>query len=284
MILLLLVCWVAFAVGAWRLLVVSPVPPDDVAAVGRPARRPGWRDVIEAVGERAAQVSARLGKHSKDGESDLAVLGETMATFYGEKVAGAVLGLLWIPVMRLVGVQVPLTVPASIFLALAAYFLPNIVLASKARTARQELRDGVAELAVLMSLAVSGGAGIDSAFASALAVARGRFSREVAEARVARPRETLSSSVDQVGERFGLPEATALGSALAATEFGTAVGDALDELAWSLVEDRRAESIAFGAQARTRMAMVGAGLMVPGYAALLILPGLRLALQALHGG
>jgi Flp pilus assembly protein TadB len=206
-----------------------------------------------------------------------------MAGFYGEKVAGAVLGLTWIPAMGLLGVHIPWAAPASLALGVASYFLPNAVLVQKARRGRQELRDGVAEVAVLISLAVAGGAGVDGAFASALSTAPGRFAQELAAVRAAHPREGAHRAVEEVGERFGIPEVISLAATLAATEQGTAVSDALEELAWSTVEERRAEAIASGAQARTRMAMLGAGLIVPGYAALLLLPGLRLALQALRG-
>lgn len=284
MILLLLACWVAFAVGTWKLLVAAPTASPAQDALGGPLPPPGWRGAVRMVGERAERLKVQIVGRSKDLESDLAVLGETPATFYGEKVAGAVIGLVWLPLMGLAGVHVPLVAPLSVALGLAAYFLPNVVLASKATLGRQELQDGVAELAVLMSLAVAGGAGVDGAFASAVALTPGRFSKEVAEARAAHPRDPLRAAVDEVGERFGIPEAMALGTALGATEFGTAISDALDELAWSMVEERRSQAIASGTQARTRMAMLGAGLLVPGYAALLILPGMRLALQALRGG
>ena len=62
------------------------------------------------------------------------------------------------------------------------------------------------------------------------------------------------------------------------------MSDALEELAWSLVEERRTEAIEAGVQARIRMLLVATGLMVPGYAALLILPATRLALAGLRGG
>jgi hypothetical protein len=60
------------------------------------------------------------------------------------------------------------------------------------------------------------------------------------------------------------------------------VGDALEELAWTMVEERRTEAIEAGVQAR--MLLVATGLMVPGYAALLIFPAIRLALAGLRGG
>jgi hypothetical protein len=62
------------------------------------------------------------------------------------------------------------------------------------------------------------------------------------------------------------------------------VGDALEELAWTMVEERRTEAIEAGVQARIRMLLVASGLIVPGYAALLVLPALRLALVGLRGG
>ena len=179
------------------------------------------------------------------------------------------------------GVFVSLAAPWSIALGAAGFFVPNWVLASKAKAARRELRDGVAEMAVLMALAVSAGAGVDAAFRSALEVGGGRFADEVRRARTARPRDGVTQVIDGVAEHLGVPEAATLASAIGATAHGAAVGDALDELAWTMVDDRRIEAMEAGVRAGTRMVMLTAGLMVPGYVALLAFPGVRLALTAI---
>jgi tight adherence protein C len=226
-------------------------------------------------------LRARTGLTSQAREADLAVLGKSIATFYGEKVAGGLCLLLWIPALRLLGVFVPLAAPWSVALGAAGFFVPNWVLASKAKAARQELRDGVAEMAVLMSLAVSAGAGIDAAFRSALEVGGGRFADEIRRARTAHLRDSVAQVIDGVAEALGVVEAASLASAIGATAHGAAVGDALDELAWAMVDDRRIEAIETGVRAGTRMVMLTAGLMVPGYVALLVFPGVRLALNAI---
>jgi len=181
-------------------------------------------------------------------------------------------------VMRILAVHIPLAPVWSLALGAVGFFLPARLVKAKAAAGRQELSDGVAEVAVLMSLAVSAGAGIDAAFRAALSGAPGRFASEVARARNAHPRDSLAKAIEDVAERLGLPEAASLAGAIGATEHGAAVGDALEELAWTMVEERRTEAIEAGVQARIRMLLVATGLMVPGYAALLIFPAIRLAL------
>jgi Flp pilus assembly protein TadB len=281
----LVVCWLGFAVGTWVLL-VGPTQSlaEELSALGGAARPAGWRGLVEGVGERTARLWARMGRASAVLEADLAVRGKTAGTFYGERIAGGLLLLLWVPVMRVLGVHIPLAPVWSLALGAVGFFLPARLVKSKAAEGRQELSDGVAEMAVLMSLAVSAGVGIDAAFRSAVAGAPGRFAEEVARARNAHPRDSLAKAIEDVAERLGLPEAASLAGAVGSTEHGTAVGDALEELAWTMVEERRTEAIEAGVQARIRMLLVASGLIVPGYAALFVLPALRLALAGLRGG
>lgn len=285
MIPLLILCWLGFAAGTWALIVGrTPTLAEDLSALGAAVRPTGWHGLVETVGDATARLWARMGRASGDLEADLAVRGKTSGTFYGERVAGGVLLLVWVPVMRILGVHIPLAPAWSLALAGIGFFLPARLVKAKAAAGRQELRDGVAEVAVLMSLAVSAGVGIDAAFRSAAAGAPGRFATEVARARNAHPRDSLAKAIEEVAERLGLPEAASLAGAIGATEHGAAVGDALEELAWTMVEERRTEAIEAGVQARIRMLLVATGLMVPGYAALLILPAIRLALAGLRGG
>ena len=287
MIVLLVVCWLAFSTGVWILLVGRRVPSvaEELSLLGGSLRPTGWKGLVEDVGDRTARLWARAGRRSEIVEADLAVLGKTPGQYYGEKVTGGVILLVWIPVMRLIGIHFSLTTaaPWSLALGAAGFFVPNLVAPSKAKAARQELRDGVAELAVLMSLAVSAGAGIDSAFRGAVQASPGRFARELVAARNALPRETVRRVIDDVADRLGVPEAASLASAIGGTEHGAAVGDALDELAWAMVETRRIEATQAGVRARTRGVVLATGLMVPGYMVLVAFPPVRLALKALTG-
>ena len=285
MIPLLILCWLGFAAGTWVLIVGrTPSLAEHLSALGAGVRPTGWHGLVENVGDATAALWARMGRGSDDLEADLAVRGKTSGAFYGERVAGGVLLLLWVPVMRILGVHIPLAPVWSLALGAVGFFLPARLVKAKAAAGRQELSDGVAEVAVLMSLAVSAGAGVDAAFRAALSGAPGRFATEVAGARNTHPRDSLAKAIEDVAERLGLPEAASLAGAIGATEHGAAVGDALEELAWTMVEERRTEAIEAGVQARIRMLLVATGLMVPGYAALLIFPAIRLALAGLRGG
>jgi Flp pilus assembly protein TadB len=284
---LLAACWLAFSFGVW-MLVVAPREPsiaEELSLLGGAAPVSGWSGLVEGVGKRTAGLWSRAGQRSEALEADLAVLGKTPAQHYGQKVAGGVILLLAIPVMGLVGVPVSLPTAAVWSLALGAvgFFAPNFVVPARAKQARQELRDGVAELAVLMSLAVSAGAGIDSAFRGALEASPGRFAQELGRARNVLPRATVRRVIDDVADCLGVPEAASLASAIGASEHGAAVGDALDELAWAMVETRRFEATQAGVRARTRGVVVATGLMVPGYLILVAFPPVRLALKALTG-
>jgi Flp pilus assembly protein TadB len=280
-------CWVAFATGTWMLLVGRrPGGAGELSVLGSGAAVPSspWHELIEGLGSRMARLWALAGQHSDTLEADLAVLRKTPGQFYGERVAGAFILAAWVPAMRLLGVHIPMPVPWSIGLGAAAFFVPSLVVRSKAEEGRRELRDGVAEVAVLMSLAVSSGAGVDAAFRSALEAAPGRFAGELARARYGRPRGSVRAVIDDVADRLALPEASTFASAVGATEHGAAVGDALDELAWAMVEERRIQAKEVGVKAGTRMVVLGTGLMVPGYMLLIALPAVRLALTSLKGG
>src|SRR5207302_1418730 len=141
---------------------------EDLSALGAPVRPTGWHGLVEKVGDATARLWARMGRASDDLQADLAVRGKTSGTFYGERVAGGVLLLLWVPVMRILGVHIPLAPVWSLVLGAVGFFLPARLVKAKAAAGRQELSDGVAEVAVLMSLAVSAGSGIDAAFRAAV--------------------------------------------------------------------------------------------------------------------
>lgn len=287
MIALVIACVLAFATGVWMLLIRpgDPSLADDLAELTGVARPAGWQGLVLAVGGRAEHLRGRLGHGSEVLDADLAAVGTTAAQYYGEKIAGAVVLLAWIPAMRLVGVRFSLAtaLPWSLALGAAGYFAPNLTVPARAKAARRELQDGVAEVAVLMSLAVAAGAGIDAAFRSALSISPGRFARELAQARNANPRESVRRVIDGVADHLGVPEAASLASAIGGSDYGSAVGVALDELAWSLVETRRIEATQAGVRARTRSVVLATGLMVPGFLVLVAFPPARLALKALTG-
>jgi tight adherence protein C len=279
------VCWLAFSVGTWMLLVKRPTPSVAEELVLLGGGQPNGQRPLERIGGLTARLWARAGRHSETLAADLAVLGTTEAQYYGEKVAGGLVLLVWLPAMKAIGVHFSLAAvaPWSVAFGLVGFFAPDFALKSKAKAARQELRDGVAELAVLMALAVAAGVGIDAAFRGALTTSPGRFAEELVAARNRLPRESVRRVIDDVADHLGLPEAANLASAIGGSDFGAAVGDALDELAWSMVETRRSEASEAGVRARVRGIVVATGVMVPGFLILAAFPPLRLVLKTLSG-
>jgi tight adherence protein C len=277
----LVVCWVAVAFATHKLIVVRPAAADELGRLTGEEAPSSWKRTVQAAGIAAARLRARMGAVSSSQESDLAVLGDTVATFYGEKVVAALTLLAWVPAVILLGGHVPLAVAWTLVLGALGWFVPNVVVRAKAREARRELRNGVAEFALALSLAVAGGAGVDAAFRGSIDSCSGRFAREMGTARNLRPRISVRQVIDEVADRLGLLEASMLATAISATEHGAAVGDALDDLAWAMVEDRRIESMEAMVRASTKMVFITSALMVPGYLILVAFPGLRLALNTL---
>lgn len=281
MIAVLLVCWLAVAIASHRLIMARPARTELDELTGGPVPS-AWQRTINSAGGAVASVRRRAGVLSPRHEADLAVLGDSVVGFYGEKVVAAVALLAWVPAVSLLGgPRLPLA--WSLLGGLLGWFTPNAVMRSKVAQARQELRNGVAEVALALSLAVAGGAGIDAAFRGALESSSGRFAAELKTARHSRPRASARQVIESVAERLDLIEASNLASTLGGSDHGAAVGEALDELAWSMVEDRRIEAGEARSQATVKVEVIISALMVPGYFVLIGFPALRLALAALAG-
>lgn len=279
----LVICWVAVAVASRKLLVARPGPVDELATLagGGASSSTTWRRSVRRAGEAVAGLRRRAGFVSAKHEADLAVLGDTTVTFYGEKALATAVLLAWVPVMRLVGVSIPFPVIWTLLFGVVGWFTPNAVVAAKAREARQELRNGVAEFALVLSLAVAGGAGLDAAFRGTIESCSGRFADELGKARNQHPRESVRQVIDRVADRLGLVEASTLSTSLSATDYGGAVGETLSELAWGMVQERRIEAMEAVVRAAIKMVVATSALMVPGYLVLVAFPGLRLALHTL---
>jgi tight adherence protein C len=278
----LVICWVVVAVASRKLLFARPGPVDELVALGGGASSSTtWRRSVHRAGAGVAALRRRAGFVSATHEADLAVLGDTTVTFYGEKALATAVLLAWVPVMSLVGVRIPFPVIWTLLFGVVGWFTPNAVVASKAREARRELRNGVAEFALVLSLAVAGGAGLDAAFRGTIESCSGRFADELGKARNQHPRESVRQVIDRVADRLGLVEASTLSTSLSATDYGGAVGETLSELAWGMVQERRIEAMEAVVRAAIKMVVATSALMVPGYLVLVAFPGLRLALHTL---
>ena len=278
----LVICWAVAAFASRKLIVTRPGPVDELAALGgSAASTTTWRRSVRRAGEAVAAVRRRIGFVSARHEADLAVLGDTTVTFYGEKVLATAVLLAWVPVMRLVGLRIPFPVIWTLLFGVVGWFAPNAVVASKAAEARRDLRNGVAECALVLSLAIAGGAGLDAAFRGTIDCCTGRFAEELGEARRQHPRDSVRQVIDRVADRLGLLEASTLSTSLSATDYGGSVGETLSDLAWGMVQERRIEAMEAEVKAAIKTVVVTSALMVPGYLVLVAFPGLRLALHTL---
>lgn len=279
----LVICWVVVLVASHKLIVARPGPVDELVALGAGAASTSttWQRSVRRAGEAMAGLRRRAGWVSAKHEADLAVLGDTTVTFYGQKALGAAVLLAWVPIMRLVGLRIPFPVIWTLLLGLVGWFIPNADVAFRAREARRELRNGVAEFALVLSLAVAGGAGLDAAFRGTIESCSGRFAEELSKARNQHQRESVRQVIDRVADGFGLLEASTLSTSLSASDYGGSVGETLSELAWGMVQERRIEAMEAVVKAAIKMVVATSALMVPGYLVLVAFPGLRLALHTL---
>jgi tight adherence protein C len=146
--------------------VAAPAP---APAVTRPSGE-GW---VSRLGRPVAPLLARTGLPRSRALADLAVCGRDPARHLAEQAAMAVLAFLMVPALAGmlavagVGVGWQLPVWAGLLAAAAGLFLPDLALASEAAKHRAELRDAVAEMLDLVTIALAGGAGVEQALRDA---------------------------------------------------------------------------------------------------------------------
>jgi len=127
--------------------------------------------------------------------TDLALLRQSPANFFGEKLMLAGIGLLFPPlfsgILMLLGVSLPLEIPAmvSLFAAVALFWLPNLNVRAKAKAARQEFTYALTSYIDLVALERRAGSGARQALENAAHVGEGswvfaRLGRSLAESAI----------------------------------------------------------------------------------------------------
>jgi tight adherence protein C len=130
----------------------------------------GW---VSRLGRPVVPLLARTGLPRSGALADLAVCGQDPARHLAEQAAMAVLGFLMVPalagMLTVAGVAVGWQLPvwAGLLAAAAGLFLPDLALASQAAKRRAELRDAVAGMLDLVTIALAGGAGVEQALRDA---------------------------------------------------------------------------------------------------------------------
>jgi Flp pilus assembly protein TadB len=214
--------------GGLFLLVRTRVPArlDPVVAVGRydAARAAAARSEPDSGGWNRALAHwlfAR-GYSPRGAKADLAVTGQSVESFVAAKatlgLAGLVLPLVFSLAWALVGIRLPVEVPAVLCLGCAAgfFFLPDVALRKKATAARGELRRTLGSYLDLVSLGLAGGRGLAEALSIAAQVGEGWTFRLLADtADRARPLGISPwQALAQLGERLRIPELVDLGATL----------------------------------------------------------------------
>lgn len=208
------------AVALWALV---PAQPDlgDVLARLSPVSR---RAVAPTTQQAEPETQERLGIWAERTlpsmvlgtvpAEDLAVLGRSVAWFYGKKVAYAMMGLA-LPVglsaaAALAGFSLPFAVPvfASLAIALVAWFVPSADVAKEAREARNQCARALTAFVELCALERASGAGAAQAMSKAAQVGDSWLFVRIREelARAAYDRQAPWDSLEGLAGQLGLPE------------------------------------------------------------------------------
>lgn len=264
---------------------LRPAPPSlavvirrlDATADSRTAATDGWwgrrwwathaPDLAERLG---------LGRYA----ADLAVLDEPPTMLLARKCGYSLLGLAFAPVlataMSLIGLTLPVAIPAAASLILAAglFWAPDLDLTRRARTARYELRQTLATYLDLVALERAADAGASEALHRAAAVGDGtwfaRLRDTLLHARVA----TMPPWIElaDLGEKLRVPELGDLATLMRMSgEDGAAVYTSLRARADALHTALLAEDTA-AANAATEHLVIPVALLGLTFLALLAIP------------
>jgi tight adherence protein C len=302
-----LVLWVAVA-GVGLLLLLSAQP------IGRPrpslARRlqtlrpdrarpqpspqvfavPGLDSLLlpglAALGGSFLRLAAALGVDPHATSRRLRAAGEPYgaAVFWGQKLAGLILGIVLPPILRSVGIGPASGWPLYVWAAAALFGFagPDLGLSARLRARRREMLAGLAAATRLLSLAVSAGYGLEQAIAEIAASGRGAFFDELAR-RISMARLESRPAVDalaDLAEDADLPELAALAGALmAASRQGIPVLETLRAQAAAVRERWRLGLIEAGERAAVTMLLPIGVLILPAFFLIVLYPA---AVNLLH--
>jgi tight adherence protein C len=235
------------------------------------------RPALESAGERAARFLGRLGMDLRATEERLRAVGDRggLPLFLGQKLAGGLIGLAFLPVAASFGIA-PAT-PVWVWLAAAAggFALPDVMLKSRAEARRRRMREDLIHFAELLALAVSAGLGVEGALEQAASGGQGPLFDEARRLlREARMRgEPSSEALARLPAEAGLPEAEPLVQTVrAAASQGAPITQALRAQGRTLRERRRLELVEAGERAQVRMLLPIGLLILPAFFVLLLYP------------
>lgn len=177
---------------------------------------------LRTVGEAFLRVASPLGLDPGATARRLRAAGEPYgpAVFWGQKIAGLLVGLMLPRILTSVGIGLPSGWPVWVWVGASAlgFVGPDIGLNARIQARRNEMLAGLAAAGRLLSLAVSAGYGLEQAIAEVAASGRGPFFDELA-LRISRARLDSRPAVDALADLAAdaeLPELASLAGALMA--------------------------------------------------------------------
>jgi len=235
--------------------------------------------LLEGTGRSLFGLRLRLGFSGDSVVSRLATAGSPMtaAQFYGQKVAGAVVGFALLPTASGAGLLrwTGSAVWMWIVLAAAGFFSPDLWLHKKAEARRREIAWELGSFLDEVTLAVSAGQGIEQAVQEAALEEPGTLAAEIRAALrdmrlTGRP---LWERLEVFGEEIRVPELASAGAAIgAAVRQGAPVVQALRAQAEAVRERRRLELLEAGEKAAVRMLLPVGGLILPAFFIAVLFP------------
>lgn len=234
---------------------------------------------LRAVGGTFLKFAAALGFDPQSTARKLRAAGEPYgpAVFYGQKVAGLIVGVALPPILEASGAGPASGWPVWIWGAGAAlgFTGPDLGLNARLRARRREMLAGLAAATRLLSLAVSAGYGLEQAVAEVASSGRGPFFDELAR-RISKARLESRPAVDALADLAkdaDLAELAALAGALmAGSRQGVPVLETLRAQAASVRERWRLGLIEAGERAAVTMLLPIGVLILPAFFLVVLYP------------
>jgi Flp pilus assembly protein TadB len=288
------------AVVSWRLMFPPSVPLQ--AAIDRLHQRTRLAQITTSdqeddltevlgrtVGASLERLLRSLGLRFDRVEADLRLTGRTLEQHLALKVLLAtfglalpmLVGLTWI----VLGIAVPITVPAAVGIALAVvfFFAPDLTLRSEADDRRNQFKHALGSFLDLVVISLAGGAGVESALRDAAGIGRGWAYAQLRNALdvTTLTGETPWAALARLGDEVGVSELTELAASisLAGTE-GARVRDSLAMKASTLRDHAMSEAEA-QAEATTEKMAVPVVLLFLGFMILIGYPAVNAVLTIL---
>lgn len=238
------------------------------------------RPVLDDLGHLLRIALARLGLSGGDElERKLRVArpGVEPSQFFGEKVAGALIGLVIFPLMNVLGVHPfgPWPVWSWAVGAAVGFLGPDWQLDRQLDARRTECLMELPIILDMLTIATSAGLALEQALDQVVRYGAGTVARELQHARrdMTLRGQPLIDSLEEMADRVGVPELTSFASQLrAAHEQGIPLTQTLIAQAEALRERKRLRIVEEGGKASVRMLLPVALFIMPVLFVVLLVP------------